>query len=221
MEKYLKIKGRKLKLMNNKEKTAKILFDLKAVKINVKEPFTFSSGIKSPIYCDNRVILGYPEARDEIVQGFLSIIDAQNTDVIAGVATAGISWAAFIAEKLGKPMAYVRSKPKGHGVGRQIEGAETAGKRVAVIEDLISTGGSSINAAEVLRNSGAESVEVKAIFSYNFKSAFENFEKINCKWDTISDFDILIELLKNEKYLNETEAKTALEWNKNPESWGK
>ena len=207
--------------MNKKEQTAKILFDLKAVKINVKEPFTFSSGIKSPIYCDNRVILGYPEAREQIVQGFLDIIDTENTDVIAGVATAGISWAAFIAEKLGKPMAYVRSKPKGHGVGRQIEGAETAGKRVAVIEDLISTGGSSINAAEVLRNSGAESVEVKAIFSYNFKSAFENFEKIKCKWDTISDFDILIELLKNEKYLNETEAKTALEWNKNPESWGK
>ncbi len=207
--------------MNKKEQTAKILFDLKAVKINVKEPFTFSSGIKSPIYCDNRVILGYPEAREQIVQGFLDIIDTENTDVIAGVATAGISWAAFIAEKLGKPMAYVRSKPKGHGVGRQIEGAETAGKRVAVIEDLISTGGSSINAAEVLRNSGAERVEVKAIFSYNFKSAFENFEKINCKWDTISDFDILIELLKNEKYLNETEAKTALEWNKNPESWGK
>ena len=207
--------------MNKKEQTAKILFDLKAVKINVKEPFTFSSGIKSPIYCDNRVILGYPEAREQIVQGFLDIIDTENTDVIAGVATAGISWAAFIAEKLGKPMAYVRSKPKGHGVGRQIEGAETAGKRVAVIEDLISTGGSSINAAEVLRNSGADSVEVKAIFSYNFKSAFENFEKINCKWDTISDFDILIELLKNEKYLNETEAKTALEWNKNPERWGK
>ncbi len=207
--------------MNKKEQTAKILFDLKAVKINVKEPFTFSSGIKSPIYCDNRVILGYPEAREQIVQGFLDIIDTENIDVIAGVATAGISWAAFIAEKLGKPMAYVRSKPKGHGVGRQIEGAETAGKRVAVIEDLISTGGSSINAAEVLRNSGADSVEVKAIFSYNFKSAFENFEKINCKWDTISDFDILIELLKNEKYLNETEAKTALEWNKNPESWGK
>ena len=207
--------------MNKKEQTAKILFDLKAVKINVKEPFTFSSGIKSPIYCDNRVILGYPEAREQIEQGFLDIIDTENTDVIAGVATAGISWAAFIAEKLGKPMAYVRSKPKGHGVGRQIEGAETAGKRVAVIEDLISTGGSSINAAEVLRNSGAESVEVKAIFSYNFKSAFENFEKINCKWDIISDFDILIELLKNEKYLNETEAKTALEWNKNPESWGK
>ena len=207
--------------MNKKEQTAKILFDLKAVKINVKEPFTFSSGIKSPIYCDNRVILGYPEAREQIVQGFLDIIDTENTDVIAGVATAGISWAAFIAEKLGKPMAYVRSKPKGHGVGRQIEGAETAGKRVAVIEDLISTGGSSINAAEVLRNSGADSVEVKAIFSYNFKSAFENFEKINCKWDTISDFDILIKLLKNEKYLNETEAKTALEWNKNPESWGK
>ena len=207
--------------MNKKEQTAKILFDLKAVKINVKEPFTFSSGIKSPIYCDNRVILGYPEAIEQIVQGFLDIIDTENTDVIAGVATAGISWAAFIAEKLGKPMAYVRSKPKGHGVGRQIEGAETAGKRVAVIEDLISTGGSSINAAEVLRNSGADSVEVKAIFSYNFKSAFENFEKINCKWDIISDFDILIELLKNEKYLNETEAKTALEWNKNPESWGK
>ena len=207
--------------MNNKELTAKILFDLKAVKINVKEPFTFSSGIKSPIYCDNRVILGYPEAREQIVKSFLEIIDAQNTDVIAGVATAGISWAAFIAEKLGKPMAYVRSKPKGHGVGKQIEGAETGGKRVAIIEDLISTGGSSINAAEVLRNSGAESVEVKAIFSYNFKSAYENFDKINCKWDTISNFDILIGLLKNEKYLTNEEADTALTWNKDPENWGK
>jgi orotate phosphoribosyltransferase len=218
---YLKIEGRKLKLMDNKEITAKILFDLKAVKINVKEPFTFSSGIKSPIYCDNRVILGYPEAREKIVQGFLNIIDAEKTDVVAGVATAGISWAAFIAEKLGKPMAYVRSKPKGHGVGRQIEGAEIKGKRVAVIEDLISTGGSSINAVEVLKKSGAESAEVKAIFSYNFKSAFENFDKINCKWDTISNFDILIELLKKESYLTNEEAKTALLWNKDPENWGK
>lgn len=206
--------------MNKQELTAKILFDLKAVKINVKEPFTFSSGIKSPIYCDNRVILGYPSEREKIVNSFVELIEKENVDVIAGVATAGISWAAFIAEKLGKPMAYVRSKPKGHGVGRQIEGAEVKGKRVVVIEDLISTGGSSINAVEVLRSSGAVSTEVKAIFSYEFKKAEENFSKINCKCEAISNFDILIKLLEKEKYLNQEEAKTALSWNKDPENWG-
>ena len=199
--------------------TAKILFDLKAVKINVGEPFTFSSGIKSPIYCDNRIILGHPDEREKIVESFLEIIDIENTDVIAGVATAGISWAAFIAEKLKKPMAYVRSKPKGHGVGRQIEGAEVAGKNVVVIEDLISTGGSSINAVEVLRKEGAKNTEVKAIFSYNFIKADENFSRIDCKCETISNFDVLIELLKNENYLSEEEAKTALKWNKDPENW--
>lgn len=206
--------------MNNQELTAKILFDLKAVKINVKEPFTFSSGIKSPIYCDNRVILGYPDEREKIVNSFIELIEKENADVIAGVATAGISWAAFIAEKLGKPMAYVRNKAKAHGVGRQIEGAEVKGKKVVLIEDLISTGGSSINAAEVLRASGAVSVEVKAIFSYNFRKATENFSKINCKWETISNFDILIKLLEKEKYLNQEEAETALKWNKDPENWG-
>lgn len=205
--------------MNKKEAAAKILFDLKAVKINVGEPFTFSSGIKSPIYCDNRVILGYPEERESIVNGFIELIDIENIDVIAGVATAGISWAAFIAEKLRKPLAYVRNKPKEHGVGRQIEGADAAGKRVVVIEDLISTGGSSINAVRVLQREGAKNVEVKAIFSYNFIKASENFSKINCKCDTISNFDILIELLKTEKYLSETEAETALRWNKDPENW--
>lgn len=205
--------------MNKKEVTAKILFDLKAVKINVGEPFTFSSGIKSPIYCDNRVILGYPDERESIVDSFIELIDIDNVDVIAGVATAGISWAAFIAEKLRKPLAYVRSKPKGHGVGRQIEGADVAGKRVVVIEDLISTGGSSINAVEVLRSEGVKNVEVKAIFSYNFAKAAENFAKIDCKCDTISNFDILIELLKTGNYLSETEAEIALRWNKDPENW--
>ena len=205
--------------MSNKESVAKILFDLKAVKINVKEPFTFSSGIKSPIYCDNRVILGFPKEREEIVKGFIELIDKENVDVIAGVATAGISWAAFIAEKLGKPMAYVRSKAKAHGVGRQIEGAEIENKKVIVIEDLISTGGSSINAVKVLQEEGASEVEVKAIFSYNFRSAEENFSNIKCKWDTISNFDVLIKLLGKENYLSSDEVEIASKWNVDPTNW--
>ena len=205
--------------MNREETIAGILHKLKAVKINVKEPFTFSSGIKSPIYCDNRIILGYPEEREKIVDGFLQIINSEEADVIAGVATAGISWAAFIADRLKKPMAYVRNKPKEHGAGNQIEGAEVRGKKVMVIEDLISTGGSSINAVEVLLKEGAVKTEVKAIFSYNFSEAGENFSKLNCKWDTISNFDVLIELLKKEKYLNAKEAEIALKWNKDPKNW--
>lgn len=210
--------------MNNnlslEERVAKALFDVKAVKINVKEPFTFASGIKSPIYCDNRSVLGFPEERDIIVESFAEAID-KDTDVIVGVATAGIPWASFIADRMQKPLAYVRSKPKGHGAGKQIEGAEVRGKKVAVVEDLITTGKSSLIAVDVLQKEQASEIEVKSIFTYGFDSAKENYSKFGCKFNSLSNFDILINLLKDTDYLTEEEAKTALEWSQSPETWGR
>ena len=201
------------------EKVAKALFDVKAVKINVKEPFIFASGIKSPIYCDNRYILGFSDERDIIVESFVERID-KDTDVIAGVATAGIPWAAFIADRMKKPLCYIRNKPKDHGAGKQLEGAEVKGKKVTVIEDLITTGKSSLIAVDVLQKEEVKELEVKSIFSYGFKSAEENYAKYNCKFSSLSNFDILIKILKESKYLTEKEAEIALEWSKNPEVWG-
>ena len=158
------------------EKVAKALFDVKAVKINVGEPFRFASGIKSPIYCDNRYVLGFSDDRDTIVEAFVERIN-KNVDVIVGVATAGIPWAAFIADRMKKPLAYVRNKPKDHGAGKQIEGAEVKGKKVVVIEDLITTGKSSLIAVDVLQKEEVKELEVKSIFSYGFDSAKANYAK--------------------------------------------
>ncbi len=209
--------------MNNmtlEEKVAKALFDVKAVKISVNEPFTFASGIKSPIYCDNRFVLGFPAERDLIIEDYVNSID-KDVDVIVGVATAGIPWASFIADRMKKPLAYVRNKPKEHGRGKQIEGAEVKGKKVVVIEDLITTGKSSLIAVEVLQREEAAYLEVKSIFSYGFKSAEENYAKYGCKFSSLSNFDVLITLLTKNSYLTEKESEIALEWSKNPGEWGK
>ncbi|RRD39013.1 orotate phosphoribosyltransferase [Leptotrichia sp. OH3620_COT-345] len=209
--------------MNNmllKDKVAKVLFDVKAVKVNIKEPFTFASGIKSPIYCDNRYILGFPQERNVIVDGFIEKIN-KDIDIIAGVATAGIPWASFIADRIGKPLCYIRNKPKEHGRGKQIEGAEVEGKRVIVIEDLITTGKSSLIAVDVLQKENISELEVMSIFSYGFQSAIDNYKKYNCKFSSLSDFNTLIKILKEMDYLTEKEAKTASEWIQNPEKWGK
>ena len=201
------------------ERVAKALFDVKAVKINVNEPFTFASGIKSPIYCDNRFVLGFSDERDVIVDGFVQAIDS-DTDVIVGVATAGIPWASFIADRMKKPLAYVRNKPKDHGAGKQIEGAEVKGKKVVVIEDLITTGKSSLIAVDVLQKEGVADMEVKSIFTYGFDAAKENYDKFNCKFSSLSNFNVLINLLKNTDYLTKEEAEIALEWSKSPNTWG-
>ena len=201
-----------------KEKIAKVLFDVKAVKISVNEPFTFASGIKSPIYCDNRYILGFSEERDIIIDGFVEKID-KDVDVIVGVATAGIPWASFIADRMKKPLSYVRNKPKEHGRGKQIEGADIKGKKVVVIEDLITTEKSSLIAVEVLQKEEVAEQEVMAIFSYGFDKARENYEKYNCKFSSLSNFDTLIKILEQLKYLTEKEAEIALDWSRNPEGW--
>ena len=207
------------KNLSLEERVAKALFDVKAVKINVNEPFTFVSGIKSPIYCDNRFVLGFSDERDVIVDGFVQAIDS-DADVIVGVATAGIPWASFIADRMKKPLAYVRNKPKDHGAGKQIEGAEVKGKKVVVIEDLITTGKSSLIAVDVLQKEGVADMEVKSIFTYGFDAAKENYDKFNCKFSSLSNFNVLINLLKNTDYLTKEEAEIALEWSKSPNTWG-
>jgi len=207
--------------MNNAKKVARALLKVEAVRLNVAEPFIFVSGIKSPIYCDNRKVIGFPKERTDIIDTFIEALQDKDFDIVAGTATAGIPWAAFIAEKMNKPMAYIRSKPKAHGAGKQIEGANVKGKKIIVIEDLISTGGSCIAALEAARKEGAKEVEVMAIFSYEFKKAYDRFEEANCKWETLSDFSDLIELAVEENYLSYKDAKEASHWNKSPNTWKK
>lgn len=207
--------------MDRAKRVASVLLETEAVRLNVAEPFTFVSGIKSPIYCDNRKVIGYPEGRGAVVEGFVELLADKEYDVLAGTATAGIPWAAFVADRLNVPMAYIRSAKKAHGAGNQIEGADLKGKRVVVIEDLISTGGSSIKAVEAAREAGAESVEVVAIFSYEFEKAHKAFDEANCPWVTLSNFSHLIGLATEKEYLKSDEAETALKWNKAPSEWGR
>ncbi|WP_295160826.1 orotidine-5'-phosphate decarboxylase [uncultured Brachyspira sp.] len=210
---------------NNKKKKSRLidkaLLDTKAVKLNVKEPFTFVSGIKSPIYCDNRYIIGFPEARQIIVNAFINILKCKDFDCIAGTATAGIPWASFIAYELNKPLCYIRAEKKEHGRGRQIEGAECCGKKLILIEDLISTGTSSIKAFNAAVNEGAIGLEIIAIFSYEFEKAYKNFEEAKIRFSSLSNFSSLMDTAKEENYITEDELKKALEWNKNPDIWGK
>ncbi|MCK5780133.1 MAG: orotate phosphoribosyltransferase [Psychrilyobacter sp.] len=207
--------------MSNAKKVARALLKVEAVRLNVENHFTFVSGIKSPIYCDNRKVIGFPKERQDIVDAFIEELKGKDFDLIAGTSTAGIPWAAFIAEKLNLPMAYIRSKPKAHGAGKQIEGGSVEGKKVVVIEDLISTGGSCISAIEACRREGAKEVEVLAIFSYEFKKAYDRFKEVDCKWTTLSGFPDLIELAAEESYLSVEDAKEAKKWNKSPETWKK
>lgn len=207
--------------MNRAKGVAHSLLTVGAVKLNVGEPFTFVSGIKSPIYCDNRKMIGYPEERKVVIDGFVEVLKDKNFDIVAGTATAGIPWAGFIAERLNVPMAYIRSEKKDHGAGRQIEGADFQGKKVIVIEDLISTGGSSIKAVAAAKEAGASEVEVVAIFSYEFEKATENFAKEGITLTNLSDFTTLIGLATEQNYLTTAEQEIALKWNKSPNTWGK
>ncbi|GGH99521.1 orotate phosphoribosyltransferase [Mammaliicoccus vitulinus] len=193
---------------------AQSLLEIKAVTLSPENPYTWSSGIKSPIYCDNRVTLAYPEIRETIYKELIELIKehAQDVEIISGTATAGIPHAAFIADQLGLPMSYVRSKSKGHGKGNQIEGAVSKGKKVVVIEDLISTGGSSINAVEALVEDGAEVVGVFAIFTYGIKKAEEAFKSIDVPFYTLSNYDELISVAEKEGYIQNKDIKTLKAW---------
>ncbi len=187
------------------ENVAKALLDIGAVKIQPDDPFTWASGIISPIYCDNRQIIGNVDARKDIVKYFIEKIKeiSPETEVIAGTSTAGIPHAAFISDAMELPMSYVRGSKKKHGTGRLIEGASVKGKKVVLIEDLISTGGSSIEAAEILKEEGAEVEVVLAIFSYQLEKAHDNFKTSGFKYETLSDLDTLLDVSIDESLLTE------------------
>ena len=196
---------------------AKSLLDIEAVSLSPNDLFTWSSGIKSPIYCDNRITLGYPKVRQDIRDGLSELITEyfNDVEVISGTATAGIPHAAYISEKLNLPMNYVRSKSKSHGKQNQIEGAQSKGKKVVVVEDLISTGGASNTTVEALREAGAEVVGVVAIFTYGLSKADDIFKKANLPFYTLSNYNELIEVAKEEGKISENDIQTLVEWRDN------
>lgn len=196
---------------------AQSLLDIGAVSLSPNDLFTWSSGIKSPIYCDNRVTLGYPKVRTEIRDGLSALIKEKfsNVEIVSGTATAGIPHAAYVSEVLDLPMNYVRSKSKSHGKQNQIEGALSKGKKVVVIEDLISTGGSSITAVDALKEAGAEVLGVVAIFTYGLSKADELFNDVDVPFYTLSDYNELIEVAKDNGDISEEDIKTLVEWRDN------
>jgi len=199
---------------------AKTLLEKRAVTINIRNPFTFVSGVRSPIYCDFRVILGYPKERSVIVSAFLQASKDIDFEIIAGTATAGIPWATLMADKLGKPLAYIRGDKKNRGMGKQIEGAHVSNKKVIVIEDLISTGGSSYKAVEASRQAGASVSHIVAIFTYDFQEANIRFREGKCNIVTLENFSNLVQIAAESDYLTEEELRIVLGWNKDPAKWG-
>lgn len=200
---------------------AEALLETNAVQLNIKNPFTFVSGIKSPIYCDNRYIIGFPKYRKTIVDAFVDILKNKDFDIVGGTATAGIPWASFIAYELNKPLCYIRAEKKEHGKGKQIEGAECKDKKLILIEDLISTGSSSIKAFEAAKEDGAIGLEIISIFSYEFEKANKNFEDAKIKFSSLSNFSTLMKIAKDKKFISEEDFNIAIEWNKNPDKWQK
>lgn len=190
------------------------LLNIEAVQIRTEDYFTWTSGIKSPIYCDNRLTMSYPEVRKKIAEAFVELVHKFNwePDNISGCATAGIPHAAWLADRLDLPMTYVRSSPKGHGKGNQIEGHIRQGQKVIVIEDLISTGGSALETVRVLRESGAEVLGVLAIFSYGLEKATENFAKENVTLATITGYDFLLDMLEEENKISDAEKTELTAW---------
>ena len=206
-----------------KELIAKDLLDIKAVFLRPNEPFTWASGIKSPIYCDNRLTLSYPNVRKDIENGLAKLIKDNFPDAacLMGTATAGIAHAALVADILDLPMGYVRGGAKSHGRNNRIEGKVEPGMKVVVVEDLISTGGRSLECVEALREAGCEVIGLIAIFTYGLPKATTNFEAANCKYATLTDYDTLIEVAKENNYIKDEDMEKLKAWKKDPndESW--
>ena len=207
---------------NFKGQTAEILLKLEAIKLSPNNPFVWASGWKSPIYCDNRIILSDPFSRDLIAENFSEIIKSKykNAELIAGVATGAIGIGILVAQKLNLPFIYVRPEAKKHGRKNQIEGKAVENQKVVVIEDLISTGKSSLNAVKALRNSKLDVLGMVAIFTYGFDTSVNNFEKDLVKLDTLCDYSRLLEKALEIDYIKEEYLETLTEWNKDPENWG-
>jgi orotate phosphoribosyltransferase len=206
---------------NIEKKTARLLLECRAVQLRPDKPFQWASGWKSPIYCDNRKTLSYPEIRNFIKDSFVALIKEKyfSTDAIAGVATGAIAQGALVADALDLPFYYVRPEPKSHGLENLIEGDPQPGQHVVVIEDLISTGGSSLKAVEALRRFGCEVSGMLAVFTYGFPLAMDNFSKAGCPLTTLSHYDALLELALELKYIRPDMLDVLQQWRKSPDTW--
>ena len=205
--------------MSTPQEIAKILLEKKAVKIQLDHPFTWTSGLKSPIYCDNRILVSFLDARENILNGFLQIIKNEKLefDYVAGVATGAIAWGMLVADRLQKPYAYIRPEPRQHGTGQQVEGLVENGKKVLIIEDLFSTAGSSVKAIEAIRQERqAEVVGIIAISTYQFEKARQRLKKAQVRWWTLTNFSALVNLLK----ISNEEKNLVLAFAKDPAAWG-
>lgn len=208
---------------NMKHSIAEKLLGINAVALKPNEPFTWTSGLRSPIYCDNRLTLSYPEVRRAIANGLRQLIVEKfpDAEMIAGTATAGIPHAAWVSELMDLPMCYVRSKPKGHGKGNQIEGKAEQGQKVVVVEDLISTGGSVITAVQALREAGCDVLGAVSIFTYGLEKGKEVFEQEGIAAVSLTDFATLVEAAIDKGYISENDKDSLLTWSKNPAEWSK
>lgn len=209
-------------MVSNETAVAEKLLQVNAVQLNAANPYTWASGWKSPIYCDNRKVLSFPYVRDFVKSELCSVIferfDA--AEALAGVATAGIPWGAMAADQLKLPYMYVRPKPKEHGLGNQIEGAYTAGQKVLVIEDLISTGKSSLQVCEVLKAAGVEVIGMVSIFNYGFPQAAEAFEKAGIPFVSLTNYEVLIKLAVEKGIIGAEAVEGLMQWRENPGEWG-
>lgn len=206
-----------------KRKIAEHLLSIQAVALQPSHPFVWSSGIKSPIYCDNRLTMSYPIVRKEVAGGLVHLINEKfpETELIAGTATAGIPHAAWVSDRMNLPMIYVRSSAKGHGKGNQIEGKVVKGNKVVIVEDLISTGGSSITCVQALREAGCDVLGVVSIFTYELDKASKAFADIDIPYFSLSDYSSLIEVAEEHQYVTKEELDKLRKWKQNPydESW--
>lgn len=204
------------------KKTAEYLLQIKAIKLQPSNPFTWASGWKSPIYCDNRKTLSFPEVRSFISSSFADLVRKlyPDAEMIAGVATGAIAHGALAADKLGLPFIYVRSGAKEHGLGNQIEGYYEKGQKVVVVEDLISTGGSSLNAVRALRDAGCEVLGMVAIFTYEFRKASDEFKSENCTLNTLCNYTVLVDTALRTGYIGDSEVETLKKWRIDPAGWG-
>ncbi len=208
-------------MTSNETAVAEKLLQVNAVKLNAITPFTWASGWKSPIYCDNRKVLGFPYVRDFIKSELSSVIFERfpQAEALAGVATAGIAWGAMAADQLKLPYMYVRPKPKEHGLGNQIEGSFTEGQKILVVEDLISTGKSSLQVCEVLKNAGVEVIGLVSIFNYGFPLAVEAFAKAEVPFVSLTNYEVLINLAVEKDLVTPDQLNGLLNWRNNPAEW--
>ncbi len=200
---------------------AACLLEAGAVRLQPLEPFTWASGLKSPIYCDNRQLLGFPDQRDQVVETLAARARELKPTLVAGAATAGIAWAALVADRLGLPMAYVRPEPKKHGMGRQVEGPSAEGHRAILIEDLVSTGGSSLRCVEALRAEGAEVTAVLALFSYGLPQAEAAFAGAALPLEVLASFDVLAEEARGRGILDSAGSEALGDWRSDTVAWSR